>query len=298
MMAVRVNQMGEPETLLFEGAPTPGNGETHRYLSRVSLPRLREYVPDLIEPKRAELAVRNAQTEPARAARLTTMGEFVASIVHELNQPLAAIKTNSHTCLNWLDQETPDLDQARRAVARIVRDTLHASEVIRGLRALAMRSGPQPVELGIDEIIQDVLALTHSELERKDVRLEADLAAGGSTVLGNKVLLEQVLLNLIMNGVEAMTESDQPRVLSITSRANASAGVLVRVADTGVGLDAPIMDRLFEPFFTTKDTGMGMGLSICRSIIDAHGGRIWAEPNLPRGAVFQFTLEAKFGKPD
>jgi signal transduction histidine kinase len=218
------------------------------------------------------------------------MSEFVASIAHELNQPLAAIKTNGHTCLNWLDQETPDLDQARRAVARIVRDTLHASEVIRSLRALAMRSGPQPVELGIDEIIQDVLALTRSELERRDVRLEVDLGAGGSTVLGNKVLLEQVLLNLVMNGVEAMTQLDQPRVLSITSRANASAGVLVRVADTGIGLDAPIMDRMFEPFFTTKNSGMGMGLSICRSVIERHGGRIWAEPNLPRGAAFQFAL--------
>jgi signal transduction histidine kinase len=218
------------------------------------------------------------------------MGELVASIAHELNQPLAAIKTNGHTCLNWLEQETPDLDQARKAVGRIVRDTLRASEVIRSLRALAMRSETQPVLLDIDEIVQDVLAFTRSELQRRDIRLEADLAAGGLAVLGDKVLLEQVSLNLIMNGIEAMTQLDQPRVLSIVSRLNATGGVLVQVADTGTGLDVEIVDRVFEPFFTTKDTGMGMGLSICRSIIESHGGRLWADTNEPRGALFQFTL--------
>jgi signal transduction histidine kinase len=218
------------------------------------------------------------------------MGELVASIAHELNQPLAAINANGYACLNRLDQETPDIDQARRAIARIVRDALHATEVIRSLRALVTRSGPRLVELDIDEIVQDVLALTRSELQRRDVRLVIDLAAGGCAVLGDKVQLEQVILNLIMNGVEAMTQLDQPKVLSISSRVNTSSGAQLRVADTGIGLDALVMARLFEPFFTTKDSGMGLGLSICRSVIERHGGRIWAEPNLPRGAAFQFTL--------
>jgi signal transduction histidine kinase len=218
------------------------------------------------------------------------MGELVASIAHELNQPLSAIKANGRACLNRLDQEAPDIDQARRAVARIARDALRASEVIRSLRTLVTRAGPQRVQLNMDEIVQDVLALTRSELQRRDVRLVIDLSAAGCTVFGDKVQLEQVVLNLIMNGVEAMTQLEQPKVLSISSRADPSAIVLVRVADTGIGLDAAIMDRLFEPFFTTKDSGMGLGPSICRSVIERHGGRIWAEPNRPRGAVFQFTL--------
>jgi PAS domain S-box-containing protein len=248
---------------------------------------------DITDRKRAEEALRDAQSELARVARLTTMGGLLASIAHEINQPLAAIATNGSACLRWLNRDDPDLDEARSAASRIMRDAGRAGDVIRGLRALATKSGPQITELDIDDAIQDVLALTRSELQRHGVVLHTELFADRGPIFGDRIQLQQVLLNLIMNGVDAMSAvTDRPRILTIKSRSVEPTGVRVAVEDTGAGLDQATADRIFEPFFTTKPKGMGMGLSICRSIIEAHGGRLWAAPNSPEGAKFEFTLPA------
>jgi signal transduction histidine kinase len=219
------------------------------------------------------------------------MGELVASIGHELNQPLAAVVTNGSACLRWLDRDKPDLDKARQSVAHIVRDAGHAGEVIRGLRALAKKSGPQLTQLELNGAIQEVLALIGGELQRRGVSLRTALAAADRPIVGDRVQLQQVVLNLILNGVEAMNSvTDRPKVLAITSEFVEPGGVQVAVEDTGTGLDPSTADRIFDPFFTTKSDGIGMGLSICRSIIDAHGGRLWATPRVPCGTVFRFTL--------
>ncbi|SEF10046.1 PAS domain S-box-containing protein [Rhizobiales bacterium GAS191] len=248
-------------------------------------------VMDVTERKRAEEALRNAQAELARVARLTTMGELAASIAHEINQPLTGVVTNGNACLRWLNRDKPDLDEARNALSRIVSDGTRAGEVIRSLRALAKKSGPQLTKLDINDAIQEVLALTRSELRRHGVTLHTELSADDRPVFADRVQLQQVLLNLIMNGVEAMSAvTDCPKMLAITSEAVEPGGVLVAVEDTGTGLDPATADRIFEPFFTTKPSGLGMGLSICRSIINAHGGRFWASPGALSGTVFRFTV--------
>jgi len=248
-------------------------------------------VMDITERRRAEEALRNAEAELARMTRLTTMGELVASIAHEVNQPLTGVVTNANACLRWLNRDEPDLEEARTALSHIVGDGTRAGEVIRGLRALTRKSRPQLTRLDINDAIREVLALTRSELQRHGIRLRSDLSAVEPPVLGDRVQLQQVLLNLIMNGIEAMnTITDRPRILAITSQAVNPSGVLVAVEDTGTGLDPATADRIFEPFFTTKPGGMGMGLSICRSIIEAHGGRFWASPRVPCGTVFRFGV--------
>jgi C4-dicarboxylate-specific signal transduction histidine kinase len=248
-------------------------------------------VMDITERKRAEQALRNAQADLAHVARLTTMGELAASLAHEITQPLSAIVTNSNAGLRWLNQDEPDLDEVRAALSRIVRDGARAGDVIRGLRALAKKTGPELARLDINDAIHEVLALTRSELQRHGVVLQTDLLTGGRPVVADRVQLQQVLMNLIMNGIDAMRAvADRPRVLAISSEPAEPDGVLVAVADTGSGLDPAVADRIFDPFFTTKLQGMGMGLSICRSIITAHGGRLWASPGVPCGTVFRFTV--------
>jgi PAS domain S-box-containing protein len=248
-------------------------------------------VMNVTERRRAEEALRNAQADLARIARLTTMGELVASIGHELNQPLAAVVTNGSACLRWLDREKPDLEKARQSVTNIVRDAGHAGQVIHGLRALAKKSGPQLTELELNGAIQEVLALIGGELQRRGVSLRTALTAVDRPIVGDRVQLQQVVLNLILNGVEAMNlVTDRPKVLAISSELVRPGAVQVAIEDTGTGLDPSTADRIFDPFFTTKSDGIGMGLSICRSIIDAHGGRLWATPRVPCGTVFRFTL--------
>jgi PAS domain S-box-containing protein len=248
-------------------------------------------VMDITERRHAEEALREAQAELARAARLTTMGELAASIAHEINQPLTAIVSNGGAGLRWLNRETPDLDEAREAFARMVKDGQRAGDVIRGLRALAKNSAPQFTTLDIDDTIHEVLALTHSEVQRHGVALRTDLTAGARPVLGDRVQLQQVLLNLILNGIEAMSAvTDHARELAVSSALTETGSVLVSVEDTGPGLDPVIVPRLFEPFVTTKADGLGMGLSICRSIIDAHRGRLWLAPRTPHGTSFHFTI--------
>ncbi|MDB5406056.1 MAG: protein NO-binding rane sensor [Rhodospirillales bacterium] len=243
------------------------------------------------EHRRADEALRNAQAELARVARLTTMGELVASIAHELNQPLAAAVTSGDACLSWLSRDVPALDEARRSVLRITRDVQRAVGMIRSLRALAKKSEPHLSEFDITGAIQEVLALIRSELLRHGVVLHTDLSADLRPVFGDRVQLQQVLLNLITNGVDAMSAvTDRPKMLAISSKPVEAGGVLVAVEDSGTGLDPATADRIFDPFFTTKPDGMGMGLRICRSIIDAHGGRFWAAPRVPCGAAFRFTV--------
>jgi PAS domain S-box-containing protein len=248
-------------------------------------------VMDITGRKRAEQALRDAQADLAYVTRLTMMGELAASLAHEINQPLAAIVTNGSAGLRWLNQDPADLGEVRAAFSRIVRDGARAGDVIRGLRALAKKIGPELAKLDINDAIDEVLALTRSELHRHGVVLHTDLLAGDRSAFADRVQLQQVLMNLILNGIEAMKAvAGRQRILTISSEAAEPDGVLVAVADTGPGLDPDTADRIFEPFFTTKPQGLGMGLSICRSIVTAHGGRLWASPNAPYGTVFRFTV--------
>jgi signal transduction histidine kinase len=210
-----------------------------------------------------------------------------------VNQPLAAIVTNAETCLRWLAHDTPDLDEARRAAERIVNNGHRAGDIIKGIRALARKGSPEVTQVDINEVIREVLVLMRGELNRHHISLETGLSDGLEPVVGDRVQLQQVMLNLIVNGIEAMTASvGEPRLLRITSRMDDRGNVVIAVEDTGAGIDPTKMDRIFDAFFTTKLEGIGMGLSICRSIVEGCGGRLWASPNLPRGSVFRFTLPA------
>ena len=248
---------------------------------------------DVSEQKRNEDALRDAQADLVHVARLTTMGELVASIAHEVNQPLMAIVTNAETCLRWLGREQPDLGEARNAAERIVRNGHRAGEVIRGIRALARKSPSEMAEFDVNGVIENILELMRVELTRHDISVDADLTGGLATIMGNRVQLQQVMMNLIMNGIEAMSGLErQRRVLRVNTRLDGDGSVLVAVEDCGMGLDPANCDRVFDPLFTTKREGLGMGLSISRSIVEAHGGRLWASQRLPNGAIFQFALPA------
>jgi PAS domain S-box-containing protein len=248
-------------------------------------------VMDITERRRGEETLRNAQADLAHVARLTTMGELLASIAHEINQPLAAIVTSGAAALRWLDRDEPNLADAKNTLSRIVRDGMRAGDVIRGLRALAQKAGPHLARFDINDAIREVLALTANEIRRHGVLLQTDLPAGEWTVFGDRVQLQQVLLNLIMNAVDAMKPVEQSARELRVSVGHAEEGpIVVAVEDSGTGLDASTAERMFDPFFTTKPSGLGMGLSICRSIVQAHDGRLWASPRAPRGTAFRFTL--------
>jgi C4-dicarboxylate-specific signal transduction histidine kinase len=244
-----------------------------------------------IRADHAEEELRKAQMELAHVTRVTTLGELTASIAHEVNQPLAGVIANAEACLRWLDRATPDLDALHRSVEWIIDDGNRASEVIRRVRALAKKSDIEKAALDINDVVREVIALVQRELIRHLVSLRMELATALPMILGDRVQLQQVIINLVMNGIEAMQSvTDRPRELVIRSRQDESQQVLLSVTDCGVGISAENADRLFTAFFTTKSSGMGMGLSICRSIIEAHGGRLWATANVPRGATFQFIL--------
>jgi len=237
------------------------------------------------------MALDKAQAELAHVTRVTTLGQLTASITHEVNQPLAAIIVNAEACLRWLDRATPDLNEARGAVDRIIKDGNRASEVIRRVRALANKTGAEKVLLDINDVVNEVIVLVQRELVRHRVPLRIELAPALPMVLADRVQLQQVIINLVINGIEAMQAvTDRPSELVLRSHEDDAHRVTVSVKDCGVGISSENADRLFDAFFTTKSAGMGMGLSVCRSIIEAHGGRLWAEPNLLQGATFHFTL--------
>ena len=256
-----------------------------------SAPVLAAVAVDITERKLAEAALRDARADLERMARLTTMGELTASIAHEVNQPLAAIVTQSEAALRFLARGDPDLDETRDSLSSIRQDGMRAAQVIAGLRSLAKKSGPQMAKLDIDDAIRQVLAIARGEFSRHNVVLRTELASGDRPILGDHVQLQQVLLNLIMNGVEAMKGvTDRTRELTISSTLAEPSSVLVTVQDTGTGLDPAVAERMFQPFFTTKSDGLGMGLAICRSIVEAHGGRLSASPRAPHGADVRFTV--------
>ena len=256
------------------------------------------FVIDMTERKRAEDRLRaseqrllDAQMELAHVNRVSTMGQLATSIAHEVNQPLAGVIANAEACLRWLDRGTPDLNAARRSVEWIIGDGNRASEVIRRVRTLANKTGNEKVSLNVNDIIEETIALVRRELSSHRVVLRTELAPALPAILGDRVQLQQVVINLVMNGLEAMQSvTDRPRELVIRSHRDGVQPVLVTVTDSGPGISAENADRLFNAFFTTKSSGMGMGLSICRSIVEAHGGGMSAANNVGPGARFQFTL--------
>lgn len=248
-------------------------------------------VTDVTARKRAEAELQEAQAGLAHITRVTALGELAASIAHEVNQPLAAAVANASACLRWLDREPPDLEEARGTVKSAINDGNRAGEVIRRVRALMNKTAGQKVPLQINEVVNEVITLLRHELFSHRVSLRTELFSAPGLVLADRIQLQQVVLNLVINGIEAMQAvTDRPRQLVIQTRQDEAHQILVSVKDYGVGLAAENAARLFEAFFTTKSGGMGMGLSICRSIVDAHGGRLSASSNVGPGATFQFTL--------
>jgi C4-dicarboxylate-specific signal transduction histidine kinase len=243
------------------------------------------------ELRQANESLRERDAELTHVTRVMTLGELTASIAHEVNQPLAAIVTNGNACLRWLAGATPNLSEARQAVERIIKDSYRASEVIARIRALVKKTPPRNDWVDLNDVITEVLALAHDEARRNHVSLQPQLKQDLPRVRGDRVQLQQVVLNLIMNGLEAIARSnDGARELSISSDTDGEDHVIVTVRDSGEGLDSANLERVFDAFYTTKPEGMGMGLAISRTIIESHGGRLWATANSPKGAVFQFTL--------
>jgi PAS domain S-box-containing protein len=248
-------------------------------------------IGQFIEGKRAEENLRKAQAELAHVARVTTMGELTASIAHEVNQPLTAVIANANASLRWLTAPIPNLDEVRDAIGRIARDGNRASDVIKRIRALVKKGDTEKTPLDINETIEEVVTMTHSEIQKNGVVLRMELSADLPQVLGDRVQLQQVILNLVMNGIEAMNEvTDRSRELLICSRQHESDKVIVAIQDSGIGIDRENLEKIFNAFYTTKLQGIGMGLAITRSIVEAHGGRLWASPNDGPGATFQFDL--------
>jgi PAS domain S-box-containing protein len=256
------------------------------------------FVLDLTERKRAEAEARESerryremQTELAHANRVATMGQLAASIAHEVKQPIAATVSNAQAGLRWLSREPLDLEEARQTLAQIVKDGNRAADVIGRIRDLIKKAPPRKMRLDINGAIREVIELTRGEALKNGVSVQTELANGLALIQGDRVQLQQVLLNLIINAIEAMSgASEGARELLVSTGKAEAGGVLIAVRDSGPGLAPTTLDRLFEPFYSTKSSGLGLGLSICRSIIEAHGGRLWASTNVPRGAIFQFTV--------
>jgi PAS domain S-box-containing protein len=244
---------------------------------------------DIDDRKNMEETLRSNQAQLSRAIQTATVGEFAAAIAHEVNQPLAAVVTNGQACLRWLAAQPPGIGKAHEAAERIVRDGKEAGEIVRRIRALFKQAAVEKVELDLNEIIREVLYLLDRETTRRRVTVETDLGRDLAPIAGDRVQLQQVVFNLVLNGIEAMDlVVDRPKTLSICSKRPSPEIVLVEIRDTGAGLKDP--HRIFEAFFTTKDKGMGMGLAICRTIIDAHHGRLWAESAEGSGTTFSFSL--------
>ena len=262
------------------------------YSSQDEIGRVTAAFNDMLDELAAARARETAErSELARVSRLTTMGEMAASIAHEVNQPLAAIVTSGNAGLRWLAHATPDLNKVHNALQRVVSDGLRASEIIGGVRAMFKKDAQERGPLEIGDLVEDVVALLHSELRSEEISVQLERGGDVLAVVGNRVQLQQVLLNLITNAIDGMRSvRDRPRRLRIQVSAGAPGQVAIRVEDTGSGIDPQLRDRIFDPFVTTKSGGMGLGLAICRSTIDAHGGQVSVSGGNPHGSVFQFTL--------
>jgi C4-dicarboxylate-specific signal transduction histidine kinase len=253
-----------------------------------------QLLAEMAERRRVEDAYYEAQAEVARMTRLSSMGALAASISHEVNQPLAAVVTNADACMMWLSSEPPNLAEARAAVDSIAQQGTRASDVVRRIRAMFTKAAPEKTKVEINELIHEVSALIQAEAARNQVTLQTELASHLPAAMGDRVQLQQVIMNLILNGIEAMSAViDRPRLLVIRSEIQNSDEVLVAVRDYGTGIDPKHHKRIFDAFYTTKAQGMGMGLSLSHSVIEAHGGRLWASNNDDHGATFQFTLPAE-----
>jgi C4-dicarboxylate-specific signal transduction histidine kinase len=250
---------------------------------------------DITDRKRAEESLRQAQSDLARVNRVTTMGELTASLAHEVNQPIAAAVTNAKTCLRWLTRDQPDVEEARAAAMRIVNDGTRAAEIIKRIRLLFKKGTSERELVDINEVIQEMVVLLRGEAMRYSILVRTDLEAETLRVMADRVQLQQVLMNLMINGIDAMKDVVVTRELAIKSQRAENDQILVFVNDTGVGLPPQQVDKVFEAFFTTKPHGTGMGLAISRSIVESHGGRLWAANNSPRGASFCFALPANAG---
>jgi PAS domain S-box-containing protein len=303
MARVWARSVESGDTFQFEFRCLRASDDTYRWCVSSALPLrasdasiLKWYgtVVDLHDRRQTQEDLRNTQAELAHVNRVMTMGELTASIAHEVNQPLAAIMASGDSCTAWLASEPPNLDKARAAAGRMIQAATQASEIVQRVRALFKKTPSAPTSVDMNELIEETISFVQHEAQRKNVSLRADFGAGLPTIDGDRVQLEQVILNLMMNGIESMASLDrQPKRLMIRSALPNPGELLVSVADTGPGIDAEDANRLFAPFFTTKPQGIGMGLPICRSIIEAHGGRLWAENNESGGAVFHFILPVK-----
>jgi PAS domain S-box-containing protein len=253
-------------------------------------------VIDVTERRRAEderERLREAQADLSRVHRVTTMGELTASLAHEVNQPIAAAVTNANTCLRWLVRDQPDVEEARAAAMRIVKDGTRAAEIVKRIRLLFKKGTSERELVDVNEIIREMTVLLRGEATRYSISVRTDLAADLPEILGDRVQLQQVLMNLMINGIDAMKNMDGTRELAINSQRGKTEDVLVSVSDTGAGLPPQQAEQIFNAFFTTKTDGTGMGLRISRSIVESHGGRLWAANNSPRGASFYFALPTR-----
>jgi C4-dicarboxylate-specific signal transduction histidine kinase len=255
--------------------------------------RVRGVMVDLTNRKRAEEALRQAEADLAHINRVTTMGEMTASLAHEVNQPIAAAVTNANTCLRWLSGETPNLEEARAAAMRIVKDGTRAAGIISRVRLLFKKGIPERELVDVNEVIEEMIVLLRSQATRYSVSIRTEMAPGLPQVMGDRVQLQQLMMNLIVNSIDAMKDVDGTRELAIQSQRAENEQLQIIVSDTGLGLPPKQADQIFNAFFTTKLHGTGMGLSISRSIVESHGGRLWAAGNSPRGASFYFTLPTK-----
>jgi PAS domain S-box-containing protein len=285
---------GEPDTE-YEVRLVMADGSI-RYVHRIDKPGGSESavgsvcaVIDVTKAREAEAALQEAQADLARITRVTALGELAASIAHEVRQPLTAIATNGGASLRWLRRPKPGIEKVRQGLECMIADALLAAEIVDRIRSLSKKSKPEHRVLDLNQMLEDVLALIRGEIVRQRVSLRFEPESGLPALRGDRVQLQQVVINLLVNGIQAMAGRDTARVLSLRSKRHEDDEVLVEVEDRGSGIDPAIADRLFEPFFTTRSEGMGMGLAICRSIIEAHGGRLWFT-RADVGTIFHFAL--------
>ena len=250
---------------------------------------------DITSQKRAEESSRQAQADLAHVSRVTTMGELTASLAHEINQPIAAAVTNAHTCLRWLNRERPNVSEARQAATRIVKDVSRASEIITRIRSLFKKAPPERELVDVNELIREMVLLLHDEAVRSSILIRTQLAANVPRIVGDRVQLQQVFMNLMLNAIDAVKATDQSGEVSVSLREGDDGQLLISVSDTGVGLPNERAEQIFNAFYTTKPQGTGLGLTISRSIVESHGGRLWATTNAGRGTTFHLTLPEKAG---